>query len=183
MVLETGAAANMTIVSNANTKSQIWVGNWTSGGYGLVLNNDNSPGEGNQKGGIYYDQNNPKPVINFNDTKVGIGTMPPSEGIYNLYVAGGILTEEVKVQLKSEWSDYVFSPDYKLRALKDVETYISKNQHLPDMPTSENVKQDGINLGEMNALLLKKIEELTLYVIELKNENDAFKERLGKQGF
>jgi len=102
--------------------------------------------------------------------KVGIGMAPPAVGNYNLYVKGGILTEEVKVQLQANWPDYVFAKDYKLSSLKEVETFISKNQHLPDLPSAENVKQDGINLGEMNSILLKKIEELTLYVIELEKK-------------
>jgi hypothetical protein len=171
MVLETGATATLTLVSNANTKSQLWVGNWTSGGYGLVCNYNNTP-EGNQTGGIYWDKNNPQAAINFNNTKVGIGVMPPSLGNYNLYVKGGILTEEVKVQLEQDWPDFVFKSDYKLQSLKNVETFIAKNQHLPDLPSAESVKKDGINLGEIDSILLKKIEELTLYIIQQQKQID-----------
>ncbi|MFZ4549387.1 MAG: hypothetical protein ACOYN4_18215, partial [Bacteroidales bacterium] len=177
MVLETGNLASLSVVSGSEMASAVWVSNWTSGGYGLVLNPDN------RTGGIYYDANNPTPVVEFNKTKVGIGILPPLDGKYNLYVTGGILTEELQVQLKpgADWPDYVFAPEYKLRKLKDVECFISKNQHLPDLPSSENIKNDGINVGEMNALLLKKIEELTLYVIELEKKYETLEGRISME--
>ena len=64
------------------------------------------------------------------------------------------------------WPDYVFAEDYELTPLSEVENFIRENQHLLEIPSAEEVAQNGQNLGEMNALLLKKIEELTLYVIE-----------------
>lgn len=73
------------------------------------------------------------------------------------------------------WSDYVFKPTYKLIPLSEVKTYIDQNQHLPEIPSEEEVKKDGINLGEMNKLLLKKVEELTLYLIEKDNETKSLK--------
>lgn len=103
--------------------------------------------------------------------KVGIGYTPPTEGKYRLYVMGGIKSEEVIVELSSNWPDYVFEPGYKLQTLFEVESYIKINNHLPDTPSATFVEKEGINLGEMDAILLKKIEELTLYVIELKKEN------------
>ncbi|MEI8047021.1 MAG: hypothetical protein WCI92_06560 [Bacteroidota bacterium] len=167
MVLETGLAATMSLVSGSNTPSAIWVSNWTSGGYGLVLNDDN------RTGGIYRDANNPSLAIGFNSTKVGIGVIPPADGDYALYVAGGILATEVRVQLQSDWKDLVFKPEYKLRSLTEVETFISKNGHLPEIPTSETVKKEGINIGDMNALLLQKIEELTLYILQQQKQIDT----------
>ena len=118
------------------------------------------------------------PAMSFNGTAVGIGMMPPAGGAYNLYVTKGILTEEVTVKLQTNWPDYVFAKDYNLIPLKEVEIFISKNQHLPGLPSAENVKRDGVNLGEMNSLLLKKIEELTLYVIELEKKYENLESRL-----
>jgi hypothetical protein len=87
---------------------------------------------------------------------------------YKLFVQTGILTERVRVAVNGsgQWADYVFANDYKLNKLSDVEAYINKNKHLPDVPSAEEVVKQGVDLGQMDALLLKKIEELTLYVIE-----------------
>ncbi|MGY0040608.1 hypothetical protein [Pedobacter sp. NJ-S-72] len=64
------------------------------------------------------------------------------------------------------WADYVFKPAYKLLSLTEVKTYIDKNHHLPEMPSEQHVIENGIQLGEMNKLMVKKIEELTLYLID-----------------
>jgi hypothetical protein len=97
----------------------------------------------------------------------GIGTPTPD---YKLDVLGTIRANEVKVA--TGWSDFVFQADYDLPTLQEVETFIDQNGHLPDIPSAEEVKADGISLGEMDAKLLQKIEELTLYVIELKKSDD-----------
>lgn len=84
---------------------------------------------------------------------------------YKLAVEGTIGAREVNVNTTT-WSDYVFNTDYKLLPLTEVEKYIAANHHLPEVPSAAEVEEKGINVGEMNALLLKKIEELTLHVIE-----------------
>jgi hypothetical protein len=83
------------------------------------------------------------------------------------------------------WSDYVFKPGYKLKTLPEIETYIKANGHLEDIPAEAQVKDKGINVAEMNAALLKKVEEITLLMIEqnksieaLKKENDALKAKV-----
>ena len=93
-----------------------------------------------------------------------------------LKVTGKIWAHEVEVKLDAWW-DEVFDDQYSLMPLLQLEKFIADNNHLPDMPTEETVLKDGIELGEMNALLLKKIEELTLYVIELKKELDEVKQQ------
>ncbi|MDB5002094.1 MAG: hypothetical protein JWQ34_319 [Mucilaginibacter sp.] len=98
----------------------------------------------------------------FTAGNVGIGTITPDA---KLAVNGTIHTKEVKVDLIG-WPDYVFKPKYKLLSILEVKVYIDRNQHLPEMPSEQEVKQNGINLGEMNILLTKKVEELTLYLIE-----------------
>ncbi len=85
---------------------------------------------------------------------------------YKLAVNGKIISEEVTVKDFNNWPDFVFGDNYQLESLKSIENYINKNNHLPGVPTALEVKKEGINLGEMNAVLLQKIEELTLYTIE-----------------
>jgi Asp-tRNA(Asn)/Glu-tRNA(Gln) amidotransferase B subunit len=91
-------------------------------------------------------------------------------------VKGKILAEEVRVQLSGDWPDYVFTQNYDLMPIDELETFINKNNHLPEIPSSAKVTEEGgIDVGEMNALLLKKIEELSLYVIELHKEIKTLK--------
>ena len=108
----------------------------------------------------------------FVDETVGIGTT--TTGPHKLAVEGSIGAREVKVE-STTWSDFVFREDYELMSINEVENYIRENKHLPNIPTESQVKDEGINLGEMDAKLLQKIEELTLYVIELKQEIDQLK--------
>jgi len=110
---------------------------------------------------------------------VGIGTtIAPPAGV-KLAVNGKINCKEIEVTLTG-WADHVFNQDYKLRSLYDVENFIAQNKHLPDVPSATEVISKGSNLGEMDAILLQKIEELTLYMIDLKKENDQLKDRLSK---
>ncbi len=97
------------------------------------------------------------------DGSVGIGTTNPSS-TYKLSVNGKIRAKEIKVE--TNWSDYVFEKEYKLLSLESVENFIKKNGHLPDVPKAEVVESEGVDIGQATSLLLRKIEELTLYVIE-----------------
>lgn len=99
---------------------------------------------------------------------IGIGTTTPDQ---KLAVNGTIHSKAVLVDLTG-WSDYVFKQGYTLLSLSEVKSYIAQNHHLPDMPPEQEVIKDGINLGEMNKLLTKKVEELTLYLIQQKEETD-----------
>jgi cytoskeletal protein CcmA (bactofilin family) len=83
------------------------------------------------------------------------------------FIGGTIFAKEVQVALEPDWPDFVFSKDYNLPSLSEVEQFIAKNQHLPNVPSAAAVEANGINLGEMNAILLQKIEELTLYIIQM----------------
>ncbi len=94
---------------------------------------------------------------------VGIGTLSPDE---KLTVKGKIHTQEVRVDLDFPAPDYVFDNDYKLKTLKEVEDYIKENKHLPEIPSAQEIEKDGLMLAEMNMSLLKKMEEMTLYMIE-----------------
>ncbi|WP_460945862.1 TMF family protein [Spirosoma daeguense] len=96
---------------------------------------------------------------------------------YKLFVEDGILTEKVKVAVKntSEWSDYVFDNSYKLKELSEVEKFIQANKHLPGVPSASEVVEQGIDVAKMDAKLLEKIEELTLYLINLKQEVNSLR--------
>ena len=88
------------------------------------------------------------------------------KGNRTLNVLGGILADSMRVALSVNWADYVFDEDYALTPLDELSDYIEINNHLPGIPTTAEVKKDGIELGEMNAKLLAKIEELTLYMLQ-----------------
>jgi predicted XRE-type DNA-binding protein len=95
---------------------------------------------------------------------LAIGTNNPYT--YMLAVNGGAVATSMTVKAKANWPDYVFDNDYHLPSLNEVKTYIEQNKHLPEMPSVADVEKNGQDLGEMNRLLTKKVEELTLYLIE-----------------
>jgi hypothetical protein len=108
---------------------------------------------------------------------VGMGTL--TTGTFKLAVEGKIGAREVQVTNTTPWPDYVFLPDYKLRPLPEVEKFIKLYQHLPDVPSAEDVK-GGVELGKMNAVLLQKIEELTLHLIELNKKIEKLEQEKKK---
>ncbi len=124
--------------------------------------------------------------LRINDNgQVGIGITSVPSG-YKFAVAGNMITEKVRVKLQSAgWPDYVFHKSYSLPSLKEVEEFIKENNHLPGVPSATEIGKEGLDLGDGQAVLLKKIEELTLYVIELNKkveiltaENEAIKKQI-----
>lgn len=118
---------------------------------------------------------------------VAIGNISTFPTGYKLAVAGDVIAAKVKVQQTSGWADYVFEPTYKLPSLKEVEQFIKENKHLPDVPSATEIEKNGLDLGDGQAVLLKKIEEMTLYMIEmnkkiekLQEENELMKKKLEK---
>lgn len=107
-----------------------------------------------------------------NNGNVGIGTISPDS---KLTVNGNIHAKEVKIDLSIPVPDYVFANAYKLKSLEEVEAYIKQNNHLPEIPSAQEIEKNGLMLAEMNMSLLKKVEELTLYMIALKKENEQIK--------
>lgn len=100
-----------------------------------------------------------------NNSNVGIGTTNPAQ---RLTVNGKILAREVIVSNDIRtWPDYVFAPGYEMMSLTELEAYVNEHHHLPDVPSAEEVEEQGIGLGEMNAILLQKVEEMTLRMIEM----------------
>jgi hypothetical protein len=123
-------------------------------------------------------------VLNLNNGNVGIGTLSPDA---KLAVKGTIHTQEVKVDLQVPGPDYVFNDDYKLITLTEIKDYVTKNHHLPEIPSASQMAKDGINLGDMNTKLLKKVEELTLYAIDQQKQlteqqkiNQALQEQISQ---
>jgi Repeat of unknown function (DUF5907) len=129
--------------------------------------------------------NNTQRMIVGANGNVGIGTTAVPVD-YKLAVAGNIIAEKIKVKLQSAgWPDYVFDKKYPLLPLPELEKFITKNKHLPQVPTAEDVKKNGIDLGDNQKILLQKVEELTLYMIELNKkvetlakENEVLKQKI-----
>ena len=129
-----------------------------------------------------------KPVHNFVDLvsfngKVAIGTVNPDSDS-KLDVRGKIKATEIEITAP-QTADFVFEEDYQLKPLSEVEQFVKENKHLPEIPSAEKMKKDGVNLAEMNKLLLQKVEELTLYLIKLEksqrqqqNKNIQLEERI-----
>lgn len=118
---------------------------------------------------------------NYLEGGLALGTTTIPAG-YKMAIAGNIIAEKVKVKKQaSGWPDYVFSPEYKLPSLEEVEKFTKENSHLPEIPSAKEIEKEGQDLGEMNRLLLKKVEELTLYVIDLKKQSDKQNQKIEKQ--
>ncbi|KZS38060.1 hypothetical protein AWE51_18615 [Aquimarina aggregata] len=126
---------------------------------------------------------NSSQFVMYQNGNVGIGTSNP--GTWKLAVNGKVRAKEVQVE--TGWADFVFEADYVLPTLSEVENHIKEKGHLKDIPSAEEVEKNGISLGKINAKLLQKIEELTLYTIQqqkeiqnLKNKNEKL-ESLSKR--
>lgn len=122
-------------------------------------------------GDVYFNNN-----ITGGTGRVGIGTTGIAAGV-KLQVGGKVKCQEVEVAV-TPWPDHVFKAGYELMPLNEVEAFINANSHLPGVPSEAEVASNGVNVGKMNATLLQKVEELTLYMIDLKKENDALKARV-----
>ncbi len=121
---------------------------------------------------------NPIEKLDIQNGNVRIGNVTTPTG-YKLYVEKGILTEKVKVAVASSpaWADYVFASDYKLKPLSEVESFINLYKHLPNVPSADELVKEGLDLGKMQATQMEKIEELTLYMIEMKKEIEVLKKQ------
>lgn len=100
-----------------------------------------------------------------------------TSGGYRLLVKGGMITEKIKVAVagSADWADYVFEPSYKLMSLDKVESFVKDNKHLPNVPSAEEMSKNGLDVMQTSAKLMEKIEELTLYMIEMNKEIQALK--------
>lgn len=104
---------------------------------------------------------------------IGVNSSASIPAGYLLAVDGKIISEELKVQLSGNWPDYVFKNDYKLKSFDELRGFIAQNNHLPNIPAAAEVEKNGIEVGDMQKRMMEKIEELTLYVLELENRLKA----------
>lgn len=117
---------------------------------------------------------NPTNILNFSAGHVWINSRPTSAHTdYAFAVGGKIVAQSIYVTLNCTWADYVFDKNYKLPKLSDVESYYKANKHLPEIPTAKEVEEMGIDVAGMNTLLLKKVEELTIYMVELNKKVES----------
>jgi hypothetical protein len=187
----TNSANNLTLSQNAvstgltlnNTSGALLMSlgdYWTTGNTSLVFKTSAATGgyasiqavkaKTTEAGGIL--------VLNPEGGNILIGkTSQTSTGVrYKLDVEGAIRANEVVINTTG--ADFVFAPNYKLRPLCEVESFIKQNQHLPDVAPAADMQNNGVNISEMQTKLLQKVEELTLYIIELKKENESIKKKL-----
>lgn len=112
------------------------------------------------------------------DGNVGIGITNPSSA-YKLSVYGDVKAKKLKITIDPlQWPDYVFAPAYKLPSLQEVEEFIKKHKHLPGVPSAKDVETEGLDVGDTQAILLKKIEELTLYLIEQNKKIEVLEKQM-----
>lgn len=112
-----------------------------------------------------------------NDGSVGIGTTTPTA---KLAVNGNIIAKEIKIKTDISVPDYVFEETYDLPSLSSIKKYINEHKHLPEIPSAKDIEKDGLDLAEMNLLLLKKVEELTLHLIEKDRQVTDLERRMQK---
>ena len=140
----------------------------------------------NSANGMYLGANNNFAMYigSDNNMYIGLGNSeaknirPELRNKYRIFVSKGILSEDYSVAPKASWSDFVFQKDYVLPTISEVEKFIDKNSHLPDVPSAEQIAEDGYSQHDMNKILLQKIEELTLYTIQQQKEISALKTEL-----
>ena len=111
------------------------------------------------------------------DGEVVVGAVTVPTG-YKMAIDGKLITEEVRVEVSDTWPDYVFSKDYELHTLEEIQKHIEEKGHLPNIPSAKEVESNGLELGEMNKLLLEKIEELTLYILRQQKEINHLKDEI-----
>lgn len=150
-------------------------GNFSLSGNVLLKNDNRTIGTTTNHSLTFTTNNLPRFTIMSNGN-VGVGV--ENTGEYKLAVGGKIIAEELVVKLQGDWPDYVFSPNFKLKPLEEVEDFIVVNGHLPEVPSAKEVEENGVSVGEMNAILLKKVEELTVYAIELNKTLRSLEEKV-----
>lgn len=117
-------------------------------------------------------------IFNINSGNIGIGTLD-TKG-YRLAVNGDAIFNRVRVKPYANWPDYVFDNQYDLPPLKNLEIFVHTNNHLPGIPSADEVEKNGIDLGDNETILLKKVEELTLYIIQQNNKAEEQQHQINK---
>lgn len=151
----------------------------------IIFNLSTSGSSSNGSRKIFFgDEQFSKTLVVSNDGKVGIGTDIFNDGFdHRFFVKGGLKAERVRVELCAAggWCDYVFAPDYELQPLHQIKQFIQKNEHLPNMPSEQDLEATGnLDVGEITVKQQEKIEELFLYVIKLNEELQGMQEKITK---
>lgn len=184
-LLNSTTGSNNTVIG-----SQAGINKNGSGNVYIGFNTGRATASTSESNTLYIaNSNTTMPLVygDFSAKYVTIGDVTPAlrsqgtaTGGYNLLVKGGILTEKVKVALAAagtDWADYVFEPEYKsnMMSLEEVEQFTLKNKHLPNVPSAEEMVKTGLDVSQTSKMFMEKIEELTLYMIELNKEVKALK--------
>jgi hypothetical protein len=184
-----GADAMRNSVSgSSNTAVGRWAGKNATGSSNIFIGNEAGSIETGSNKLYIANSGTETPLIygDFSAKFVSIGDVDPAKrasantsGGYNLLVKGGILTEKVKVALASsaDWADYVFEDSYQLMPLAEVEEYTKTNKHLPNVPSADEMIDRGLDVVQTSKMFMEKIEELTLYIIELNKEVELLKKK------
>jgi hypothetical protein len=166
------------VLTDSPNNAGVWLMN-TVASYGMET-------DGSGIGHISSNEPSPLHLMNFtwNATtakpSVWVGSQKPvaPHDDFAFAVAGKLVAQSIYVTNVNNWADYVFASDYELPKLNDVEAFYKINKHLPEIPTASEVEEKGIDVAEMNKLLLKKVEELTIYLVEQQKQMDALKEEV-----
>jgi hypothetical protein len=189
-----GVGALRSVLGDRNVGIGVFSGFASTGSRNVFIGNEAGRNETGSNKLYISNSNTTTPLVygDFSAKYVTIGDITPAlrtqgtaTGGYNLLVKGGILTEKVKVALAAagaDWADYVFEPTYKanMMSLEEVEAFTIKNKHLPNVPSAEEMVKTGLDVSQTSKMFMEKIEELTLYMIEMNKEIKALKEENAK---
>jgi hypothetical protein len=172
-VTDTGSGTWLGIrkgLTNSPTATSFSLEYWQSGNFNTAINFHR--GAGVVGGFMSFSTGNGTERMRIDpDGNIGIGTSSPGT---KLAVNGDISAKRIKITT-SGWPDYVFDTSYRLMPLSQLEQYIQQEKHLPEIPDAATIEKDGLDVAEMQKLLLKKVEEMTLHLIEIKNTNNAIR--------
>ncbi len=171
-----------TIYASNNGNKVLMYANRGGTDYGLsiLVNRTNNQYDWDWANSFYISRTHITKGINTTEKAFVIQRTDLSQDVFRVYGDGKVFATEVNVRLASNFPDYVFSPAYDLRSIDELNNYIQKNGKLPNMPSATEVEKEGLNVGETSRLLVEKIEELTLYIIQqqeiIKNQDKRLKE-------
>lgn len=176
----TTPAKKLQVEGEVSAKLALWLRTNSSSSTEIIMEKPNlayySIGA-NNSGFYFYNQGTQKRFL-YADAQDNIGVGTENTHGYKLAVAGSILAEKVKIKLQANWPDFVFEPSYKLPSIAEMEAYIKTHKHLPGIPSAAEVAENGLDVGDNQAALLKKIEELTLIVIDQHKKLEEQEKRL-----
>ena len=154
--------------SIALVKDNMWRAGFSFNGTGATLSSNTGP--------LYIYRNGSYPFIANADGNFTMGGYNAALG-YRFSIYGKAIAYEFTSLPYASWPDYVFADDYKLKPLSEVKKFISENKHLPNIPAAAEIEKNGIQLGDMSKRLMEKVEELTLYIIQLQEQVDELKKK------